>query len=226
MILAGYSVAMDKTVDEIYDAIKPVGDSPLSISGIQALLASYGVKNEWAGELFPNDLFDTLIDNRSVISLIHYAPLVDAGLTQKKGFRGAHFVVVVGIDITGVSIHDPYTDDESGKSRFIPFSVWLAATAQNHLDGNPNNVGIRMSLPLKDLSIPVPPATGITYAFGTNNGVPVIAVNIRSGPAQSYKLIGVLEKSKNPTIFITKISGEYGLLSTGGWVYMGYFRKI
>jgi uncharacterized protein YraI len=73
-------------------------------------------------------------------------------------------------------------------------------------------------------SLPADP--GVKYTFGTNNGIPVKAVNVRSGPAQSYPLLRVLEKAVSPFIYITTISGGYGQLADkSGWVYIAYFTK-
>lgn len=229
MILKSYNVG-NMTVDQVYNQISPTGDSALFISGLQTFLVNKGIKNERkTASLF--DLFTILSGNRPVIALIHYGVLVDAKLTEKTGFRAGHFVAVVGMDIRYVYIHDPYSVIK-GECLAVPISVFLSAWGQCVLDNNPNNTCIAMVSPIKDLSIPIPPippvVTGIKYGFGINpaNGVPVIAVNVRSGPSQAYSIVRVLYKSTTPFIYITQISGEYAqLLDKSGWVYISYFIK-
>jgi GH25 family lysozyme M1 (1,4-beta-N-acetylmuramidase) len=222
MILKAYGSGSE-TVDQLYNQISPAGDSALSIGGLQQVLAKNGIKNEWKGDMKLADLFSILVADRPVIALIHYAPLVDAKLTEKTGFRGAHFVVVISMDIDYVYIHDPYSLFK-GNCLPVPIPIFLQCWAQCVIDGNPINTCIVPTLPIGTTT---PPVAGTKYVFGINpaNGVPVLAVNVRSGPAQTYSLVKVLEKSTNPTIYITTISGEYGQLADkSGWVFMGYFK--
>jgi GH25 family lysozyme M1 (1,4-beta-N-acetylmuramidase)/uncharacterized protein YvpB len=222
MILKAYGSGSE-TVDQLYNQISPAGDSALSIGGLQQVLAKNGIKNEWKGDMKLADLFSILVADRPVIALIHYAPLVDAKLTEKTGFRGAHFVVVISMDIDYVYIHDPYSLFK-GNCLPVPIPIFLQCWAQCVIDGNPINTCIVPTLPIGTTT---PPVAGTKYVFGINpaNGVPVLAVNVRSGPAQTYSLVKVLEKSTNPSIYITTISGEYGQLADkSGWVFMGYFK--
>jgi hypothetical protein len=231
MVLKAYNIG-ELTVDQVYNQIAPVGDNSLLISGLQTFLVNKGIKNERkTTSLF--DLFTILSGNRPVIALLHYGALVDAKLTEKTGFRAGHFVVVIGMDIRYVYIHDPYSNIK-GNCLAVPIAVFLSAWGQCVLDNNPNNVCIAMVSPIKDLSVPIPPPvppvlTGIKYEFGVNpvNGVPVIAVNVRSGPSQSYSIVKILYKATTPFIYITQVSGEYAQLADkSGWIYIAYFKRV
>jgi hypothetical protein len=228
MVTQAYKQRMNTTVDQLYDIIMPAGDTALTVGALQKVLTEVSITNKWVVDIHVHDLLDALIDNCPVIVLVKYAPLVDAKLTEKTGFRGGHFMVVVGVDIKSVCVHDPYWSNGYGKELEIPVKIFKQMWSQCHLDGNPNNGGIVMTIPIQDLSTVIPPVTGVKYTFGLNhvNNVPVLAVNIRNGPAITYGIVGILEKSKTPIVYITTITGEYGKLANGlGWVFIAYFDK-
>lgn len=228
MILKAYNVG-NMTVDQVYNVIMPSGDGPLSIGGLQRVLLNKGIKSQYLADVHLEDLFSILVGNRPVIALIHYGALVTAGLTERTGFKGAHFVVVIGMDIKYVYIHDPYSITK-GNCLAVPINIFLQSQAQCNLDGNPVSAIVAMVSPIGDFSVivPVPPTTGVKYTFGVNpaNGVAVLAVNVRSGPAQTYSLVKILEKATTPTVYIIQILGDYGQLADkSGWIYVPYFTK-
>jgi len=225
MVLNAYNLGKDLTVDQFYDKIAPSGDVSLSAGGLQAILLTYKVRNKWMVDLAVHDLFDVLIEQRLSIALIHYAPLVKAKLTEKTGFLGAHFVVVVGMDIKNICINDPYTTGR-GESLEVPIDIFKQAWAQANLDGNPTNAAIVTTIPIQDLSIPIPPPVGTMYGFAIYNGRQVNGINVRSGPSSSTALVKTIWRSETPIVFITQISGEWGQLADeSGWVYMPYLKK-
>ena len=224
MVLRAYNVGLIETVDQLYNEIQPSGDTSLSIGGLQRVLANRRVTNEYKSNVQPQDLYGLLIANKPAIALIHYGALVDAGLTEFKGFRGAHFVVVIGMDIKYVYIHDPYSLTK-GNCLEVPVPIFKQAMAQCNLDANPINTCIFMIPPIGDLA-PIQP-TGVQYNWGIDpsTGRQVMAVNVRTGPAITYSIAKVLYRSATP-ITITQIQGEYAqLLDKSGWVYIAYFIK-
>ena len=221
MVLRAYNLGAELTVDQIYNKIAPSGDQALSAGGLQSLLAAttFGVKNKWRVDLSLHDLYDALVDRRPIIALIHYAPLVKAGLTEKAGFLGAHFVVVVGMDIKNVSILDPYTT--SGTERDIPVAIFRDTWTQCHLDGNPNGGAIVITLPIQDLSTPALPPAGVKYNLAVNG------INVRTVPGGTgaETFVRTIWRGVSPTVYITTISGEWGRLADGsGWVFMSYLK--
>jgi hypothetical protein len=226
MVLRAYNLGKDLAVDQVYDLISPTGDVPLSAGGLQTLLANRLVKNTWMAGVHIHDMYDILAARRPIIALIHYAPLVKAGLTEKTGFLGAHFVVVIGMDITSICIHDPYSTG-LGESIEVPIAVFEQAWAECPLDGNPDHAGIFMTLSIQDLTTPIPQPGEIKFTFGVNNGVLINGINVRGGPGSNYAFIKTLWRTATPFVYIIKISGEWGQLADGsGWVYLPYLARV
>jgi hypothetical protein len=217
-----YNLALDLDVDQFYDRIWPAGDVGLSAGGIQILLATLGLKNDWKVAQVLHDVYDCMIASKPVITLIHYAPIVQAGFSQRKDFLGAHFVVVVGVDNKSVAINDPYRDDNQPGIE-VPHEVFLSAWYTAHLDGNLDGAMLIPQLPIQDLSFPIPAPTGTRYALLVNG------LNIRTGPAQSYPLQvspSVVWRSVQPVVTILKTVGKYGQLAAGGWVAMEFLKPL
>jgi hypothetical protein len=226
MSVNAYKVGLDKSVDQFYNMIIPAGDMPLHIDGLQRVLTSYGVKNVWKAGQAVHDMYDILVMRCPIIALIHYAPLVDAGLTEKKLFKGAHFVVVIGMDIENIYIHDPYSQI-MGIQLPVPVAIFNQAWSQCYLDGNPTNGSINMTIAIQDLSTPITPPGTAKYIMATVNGVAIKGINVRSGPGENYQFVKTLWRTTTPFVFITKVVGIWGLLEDGsGWVYMPYLTKI
>jgi hypothetical protein len=227
MVLRSYNLAKDMTVDQVYDQLYPVGDAPLHAGVPMRSLALAGITNDWRADVHTHDMYDTLVMRCPIIALIHYAPLVDAGLTEKTGFRGAHFVVVIGMDIENIYIHDPYSLAR-GIALPVPVAVWNQAWTQCNLDGNSICAGIFVTLPIRDLSVLSPvnnPGVG-KYEMGIHNGVQVNGLNVRSGNGDNYPVVKTLWRATAPFVLVSRVIGDRGLLADGsGWVYMAYLRK-
>lgn len=226
-ITQGYSLDKDKTVDQVYNEIYPEGDGPLTATNLVNYLTKKGIASEWKPEFRLKDLYESLVNKMPAILLIHYAPLVEAGLTEKKGFSGAHFVVAVGMDIRFMYINDPYrTTELYGKE--IPLTVMLQAWGQCYLDGNPNNGAVVTKIPLQNLSQTPPPLPfGTVYKWGTVNGIIINGAHVRSGPATSYPIVKDIWRTTTPLITITTVSGGYGRLADKtGWVSLSLFVKV
>jgi GH25 family lysozyme M1 (1,4-beta-N-acetylmuramidase) len=217
LVLRAYQLANDTTVDQIYDKIQPSGDTALSAGGMMTLLASYGIKNQWVAGVHIHDMYDPLVARCPIVALIHYAPLVKAGLTEKTGFLGAHFVVVIGMDVKYIYIHDPYTTGAGCTA--VPVAVFEQCWAEAELDGNPDHAAIVMTLGIQDLSNPASQPIGIKYALNVNG------INVRYGPGSTFALVKTLWKVSTPTVVIVKVSGDWGQLSDlSGWVYVPYLN--
>jgi uncharacterized protein YvpB len=225
MVLNAYQIGLNQTVDQVYNQIQPSGDVALSAGGLQAILSLNQIRNEWRADLRIHDLYDILVSRCPVIALIHYAPLVKAGLTERTGFLGAHFVVVVGMDIQSICIHDPYTT-RGGEALAVPIAVFEQAWAQCSLDGNPEHAAIIVTMPIQDLSNPVSQPSSVKYEFAIYDGRLVNGINVRSGPASTYLFIRSIWRAETPFVYISKISGDWGQLTDGsGWVYLPYLKK-
>jgi uncharacterized protein YraI len=155
-----------------------------------------------------------------MLALIHYAPLVDAGVTQKTGFRGAHFIVITGIDLDYVYINDPYRTD--GKTNVaVPISVFEQAWAQCSIDSNPVGGAIIAKLSIRDLSVVVPPANDEYYVM-------VNGLNVRTMPSGNAALVRTIWRSTEPVVHALASSltnGYVRLTDLSGWVFSEYLKK-
>jgi hypothetical protein len=229
MLLKTYGLAKEVTVDQFFDLVEPAGDNGLYVDSMQAAMEKYGLRNQWKIGLNRGDIFTTLSQYKPILSLIHYAPLVDAKVTQFTGFRGPHFVVITGIDLDYIYIHDP--DRNDGKVNVqIPIMAYEEAMAQAYLDGNPTGGGIIPLLPIQQ--IPVPPSpTGTPYVMAVVNGVQIQGINVRALPTSNSTLVKTLWRKVNPVtvVYIVAISADqlWGrLLDNSGWVYMPYLKAV
>jgi hypothetical protein len=185
-LLQAYKLALGMTVDDFYDACAPSGDLGLDQVQIRAELTRMGLPTTWRTSLSMHDVFDFLTSKRPLLALIHYAPLVDAHLTQFLNFRAGHWAVLVGFDINGVAILDPDHSDGKGLVE-VPYPIWTEAWSQCYLDdGNPPYSAIVCDLPIQDLSKPFPlyPQYKIAHVGS--------CANVRMGPGQGFTLLGTI----------------------------------
>jgi hypothetical protein len=228
MTARAYNLGMTLTPDAFYNMMQPSGDVPISVGQMQTAWNKIGLKSEWKVDLTTSHIFNYLIVNKPMVALIHYGTLVDAHLTEKTGFRGAHFVVISGIDIKNVNIKDPYRDD-GVTDVAIPLNTFTQSWSECGLDGNPTNGAIMPLLPIQDLSpAPVPPPQGVAYKMiATVNGI-----NVRSQPTSSSTLIKTIWRTgtNTPVFFVDGVvnNGTLGIWShlvEGGYVYTAYIVK-
>jgi lysozyme len=77
---------------------------------------------------------------------------------------------------------------------------------------------------------PPPPApVGIKFTWGTANGAPVQAVNVRGGPSANFPIVKILYKTTTPYVYLiippdTK-TGYACLADKSGYVFFNYFLK-
>jgi hypothetical protein len=120
MIIKGL-IGYVPTVDSLYDEVRPSGDSYLSVGDLMKLLSARGIKCEWDANYATKDLYWTLVQGIPVIALIRYGAL--SSIRPNK-FTGSHFIVIVGIDLTHVYIHDPLNSVSSGANIAIPMDIF------------------------------------------------------------------------------------------------------
>ena len=139
MLLRTFNLANDVSVDQFYNSIIPSGDMALSVGQIQSRMASYGLATDWKVDQVPELVFSYLRSRKPILALIHYGTLVDAGFTEKTGFRGGHFLVITGIDLDNIFIDDPYRDDAKTNIP-VPIATFMKAWTDANIDGNPVRV--------------------------------------------------------------------------------------
>jgi len=106
-------------------------DGPLSFTQILNAMSVNGVPVELRSNLKFTDLSLILFSGRPVIVPLRQAILEKAGLSPEK-FDGPYYVVVVGMDVKQVFIHDPLRKGTSGQAQGIPWITFYQAWTQAH----------------------------------------------------------------------------------------------
>lgn len=223
MLLKSYSLCKDMTVDTFYNLVKPSGDTALRVGELQIQMAGSGLKNTWKVGMTLTEVFANLHDKIPMIALIHYAPLVDAGLTERTGFRGAHFVVITGIDLDNIFINDPYrTDNKAHLS--IPIDIFEKAWDQCILDDNPVRGAIIPIYPIQDLSTSVPVENG-EYPKQFKTNTMGLAVYRNNGGTLSVPYNRIIPRNGTPvTVYAETVL--WARISTDEWVRRNYLTRV
>lgn len=225
MLVEGYT-GKTLTVNEFYNKSGVIYDQYLTFTQIRDVIKSFGINTNYEAGVKIGRLYEILSANIPVIALIKYSVLVDAGLTQRKDFLGAHFVVVTGFNADKIFIHDPYTSDLSGSFKSIPakifFDAWKAYQATPTVA--PWNALIAPVYPIGDPN--AVNASIKSYIVTSVNGL-----NIRKIPGviTSANWIGSLAYNDKVEIETTKLIGAtmWGKLAgREAWVSMDYLRVI
>jgi hypothetical protein len=221
MMLKAFNLANNSSVDELFNLIEPVGNIGLSALAMAAEIKELGLNVSWIN--FPSQaaLFEALQRVKPVIALIHYEPFVKNGFSEFKNFLGAHYVVLIGMDIANVYLHDPDRDDGVTVTA-VPTEVFWEAWEQCPLDdGNPAFMGIVPDLPILDLAPGRHPAGAGRYvliAAGAN-------VHTKPDIDSPFFAPAVMQNPPNVImVTITEVVNGYGHLQEGGWVSMDLFK--
>ena len=227
MLLGTYNLAQNITVDKFYDSIVPSGDRPLSAGDMQIAMSRYGIKTEWRVDMTMEQMFGYLRNEKPILALVHYGTLVDAGVTQRKGFRSGHFLVVTGIDLENVYVDDPYRDDGL-MNIAVPHAVFEKCWRDCVLDGNPVGGCVIPKLSIQDLNIPVPPNTDEYYIVSMYNGRPVNAINVRLEADGNSTLVRTIWRTNEPVVraIASSITNGYiRLADLSGYVWFEFLKK-
>lgn len=147
-----YFLGDSPTVDALYNAIRPSGDSYLSVGELLSQLTKAGIPCQWDAGIPTTELYSILAEGVPGIALIRYGAL---NIIRPNNFTGSHFVVVIGMDLDTVYIHDPLNTPTSGECIKIPVKTWEIAWSTVG-DDNPQRSLIIPSKPSNVL--PVIPA--------------------------------------------------------------------
>jgi hypothetical protein len=219
MLLSAYNAQQAVTVDEFYDRCNPQGDVYLSAGQIKSALAAFHINSTWQIGMSLTSLLDTLRMEKPLIALINYGVLVRANLTERKSFKGAHFVVIVGLDNKYVYTHDPYYKKNNGEACLYPLDKFLEAWGRCAEQGNPNNAALVPNYSVVDAQQPLPP---VIYRIRVN--VPGSILNIRSGPGVNFLDVGDLAHGTELDVF-TEQNG-WGEIGVGHWISLAYTVRI
>jgi len=217
MLLKAYNKDLPVSVDEFYDRCNPVGDAYLSASQIKNTLAAYHLLSTWQVGLNLGSLLDTLRAEKPFIALINYGVLVRADLTERKSFRGAHFVVVVGLDNKYVYTHDPYYKKKNGEACLYPIDKFLEAWGRCAEQSNPNYAALVPNYSVVAAQQPLPEPL---YRVRVTANI----LNIRSGPGVNFLDVGDLKQGTELDIF--QEQGNWGEIGAGHWISLDWVDKI
>jgi hypothetical protein len=217
MLVRAYNKQVEVTVDEFYDRCNPAGDEYLSASQIKNTLADFYLNSTWQIGMNLYSLLDTLRAEKPLLVLVNYGVLVRADLTEKKGFKGAHFMVVVGIDNKYVYTHDPYCTKKNGEARLYPVDKFIEAWERCSEQGNPRCAALIPNYSVIAAQQPLPVAL---YRIRVNTAV----LNIRSGPGANFLDIGDLKQGTELDIY--QEQNGWGEIGAGHWISLAYTVRI
>jgi hypothetical protein len=147
---------------------------------------------------------------------------VDAGLTQRKDFKGNHFVVAIGFDTNCVYIHDPYQTSET-EPIAVPHNVWYQAWTGDDYETMPIRSGIVPVNPLPAPgTIPVVP-TDVPASANTNLALFRIKILMQASLRSSPKLDGPYpDGSRGNWVAYARREETYNVYETSGdWYRIG-----
>jgi hypothetical protein len=176
-------------------------------------LTANGITTEYKVAFDEAMLFHCIHQRKPVIALINYGTLVEKGHTQYLNFKGAHFVVAIGMDAEFVYIHDPYSTNKKGEARAIPIDNFWQAWKDAVKDTNPDRAGFYPTLGIGEVPVVVP--DGLYKIKITCN-----AQRIRSGPGENFEPpIELVPRNTVLTVYEEK--GTWGRVGVGRWIYLG-----
>lgn len=185
-------------------------DTHFNLAQIRAALASLGLSTESRAGLGMQDLFAFLAASKPVLAPLRYQTLAEAGLAE-HGPGGPHFVVVVGLDIRHVYLHDPRCGNPvEGAARAIPLDIFWRAWKETASEAQS---------PIPERSALVP-TNALGFRLARRVRVNILSLNIRKGPALNAALAGTLRKDQ--VVEITHELNGWGEIPGVGWILLSY----
>jgi uncharacterized protein YvpB len=212
MILQAYT-GISLTPDVFYDKAHPSGDVYLGVGEIQQVLSVNSVGTTWKTNQSLGNLFMALTENKPPIVLFKYSFLSDANLTESK-FKGAHFAVVVGMDLKTIYLHDPLYQGTGGEAKAYPLDKFLDAWVGVSQDPSFPNPACGALTPTIEIGQQIPGA--IADVKTTAN------LNVRTGPGTNFSIVQSLPKGTSIKIYT--ITGNWGQINASSerWVSLAY----
>ena len=145
MLLNAYGLAA--STDEVFACTGAPAEGFVSMAQLIRAARQYAAPLEFHQGCGLGDLRRWLDGGRPFIALVHYGAFSELapGRSTQSEFTGPHFVLVVGYDAEGVTVHDPLWRGErrgEGADHPWPNAVWLQAWTRCHEDGNPDGAAL------------------------------------------------------------------------------------
>lgn len=210
MLLRAYQPNSALTPDDFSSRLALPGDYHPSLAQIRAALAVLRLPTESRAALGIQDVFAFLAASKPVLAALRYQTLVEASLAE-SGPSGPHFVVVVGLDIRHIYIHDPRcANPTEGAARAIPLDVFWRAWKETASEPQ---------FPIPERSALIP-TNALGFRLLRKARVNILSLNIRKGPALGAALAGTLRKDQ--VVEITRELNGWGEIPNIGWILLSY----
>jgi hypothetical protein len=191
------------TVDEFFAKAGQTTDKALTLMQVVTGLTTYGVTVEQRASLKLADLALILVTGRPVIVLVKYSVLNAAGLTPETD-EGPHCLVVVGLDVKNIYVHDPLRKDASGQGQGIPWLTFYQAWSQV--------VGY-------DRAAIIP-----RVALVRRMRITAATLNIRADANPNSSIVGTVKAGD--AIEVTVQKDGWGKIGDGKWINLSYAVDI
>ena len=185
-------------------------DTHFNLAQIRAALASLGLSTESRAGLGMQDLFAFLAAGKPILAPLRYQTLAEAGFAE-HGPGGPHFVVVVGLDIRHVYLHDPRCSNPAqGAARSIPLDIFWRAWKETASE-------TQALIPERSALIPT---NALGFRLARRVRVNILSLNIRKGPALNAALAGTLRKDQ--VVEIVRELNGWGEIPGIGWILLSH----
>jgi hypothetical protein len=191
------------TPADFYSQTGQTAGNPLSFAQISNVMSANGVPAELRSSLKLADLSLILFSGRPVIALVKQAVLQQAGLTPET-FDGPHYLVIVGLDVKKVFIHDPLRKDASGEAQGVPWLTFYQAWSE--AQGS-------------ERAVLVPRLQLVRRVRVTAN-----LLNVHSQPSANAPLIGAASLSE--LFEITTVKNGWGKIGEDRWISLSYTADV
>lgn len=210
IMLLGAYFNVQMTPDDFCEKFGIPGDPYLSVLQMRNAMGGLGLLTDFRANLTVQDLFAILAAGKPPIVPLHHKVLEAAGLTEQTS-EGPHFVVVVGLDVKNIYVHDPlYTNPQDGNAHAYPLEIFWQAwkdVANDPKFPNPERGAII-------------PTAGIGFRLERTVKVNQDSLNLRSGPGESFPVIGSAKKEE---IFeVTREISGWGEIGDNRWLALTY----
>lgn len=128
MIAKSVVLNFSKTVDELARGVLSKSNPVAHIRDLLNVTEDLGIKRHHSTSLDLHKTIEYLHQGKPIIQLVDYERIPFRINPYTKPYVGGHYVVVYGVTLTGVLIHDPY--QWFGRQKdfdLIPFEKWIEA---------------------------------------------------------------------------------------------------
>lgn len=186
------------------------GDAHFTLPQLRAALSSLRILTDLRNGMSMQDLFVTLAAGKPLLAALQSQTLAEVGWLA-TGRTGPHFVVIVGLDLRSVYLHDPScADGTAGAGRALSLETFWKAWRETATEPQ---------VPIPERSALVPTiALGFRLTRQVRVNIPTL--NVRKEPALHAQQVGTLRKGQVVDI-VREVNG-WGEVPGTGWILLSY----